>query len=92
MLYTHVICIYNYYCYCIICTCRNSAVGVATGYGLDGSGIESPWGRDFPHPSTSALGPTQTLIQWVPCLSRVVKRSGRGVNHPPHLAPWLKNE
>jgi len=22
----------------------------------------------------------------------VVKRSGRGVNHPPHLAPWLKNE
>jgi hypothetical protein len=26
-----------------------SAVGIATGYGLDGPGIESRWGRDFPH-------------------------------------------
>jgi len=35
-----------------------SAVGVATGYGLDGPGIESRWGRDFPHLSRPALGPT----------------------------------
>jgi len=26
-----------------------SAVGIATGYGLDGPRIESRWGRDFPH-------------------------------------------
>ena len=26
-----------------------SSVGIATGYGLGGSGIESRWGRDFPH-------------------------------------------
>jgi len=26
-----------------------SVVGIATGYGLDGLGIESRWGRDFPH-------------------------------------------
>ena len=26
-----------------------SVVGIATAYGLDGSGIESQWGRDFPH-------------------------------------------
>jgi hypothetical protein len=32
-----------------------SSVGIATGYGLDGSGIESLWGRDFPHLSIPAL-------------------------------------
>jgi hypothetical protein len=26
-----------------------SSVDIATGYGLDGPEIESPWGRDFPH-------------------------------------------
>jgi hypothetical protein len=36
-----------------------SSVGIATGYGLDGPGIESRWGRDFPHLSRLALGPTQ---------------------------------
>ena len=35
-----------------------SAVGIATGYGLDGPGIESGWERDFPHLSRPALGPT----------------------------------
>ena len=28
---------------------RDSSVGIATRYGLDGPGIESRWGRDFPH-------------------------------------------
>jgi hypothetical protein len=36
----------------------DSAVGIATGYGLDGPGIESRWGRDFPHLFRPALGPT----------------------------------
>ena len=48
---------------------RDSAVDIATRYGLDGPGIESPWGRDFPPPSRPALGPTQPPIQWVPGLS-----------------------
>jgi hypothetical protein len=47
---------------------RYSAVGIATRYGLDGPGIESQWGRDFPQPSRPALGPTQPPIQWVPSL------------------------
>ena len=30
---------------------RDSSVGIATRYGLNGPGIESYWERDFPHPS-----------------------------------------
>jgi len=41
-----------------------SSVGIATGYGLDGPGIESRWGRDFPpvqagpraHPTYCTMG------------------------------------
>jgi hypothetical protein len=60
---------------------RDSSVGRATRYGLDGPGIESHWGRDFPHPSRPAQGHTQPPVQWVPC-------SGRGVvlTIHPHLS------
>ena len=67
---------------------RDSSVGMATRYGLDGPGIESRWGRDFPHLSRPALGPTQIQLQRVPGLSRGY--SGRGVDHPFHLVPRLK--
>jgi hypothetical protein len=58
---------------------RDSSVGIATRYGLDGPGIEYRWGRDFPHPSRPALGPTKPPVQWVPG----VKRPGRGADPPP---------
>ena len=45
---------------------RDSSVGIATRYGLDGPGIESRWGRDFPPPFRPFLGPTQPPVQWVP--------------------------
>ena len=49
---------------------RDSAVIIATRYGLDGPGIESQRGQDFLHPSRTVLGPTQPPTQWVPGLSR----------------------
>ena len=45
---------------------RDNSVGIATGYGLDGPGIESRWRRDFPRPSRPALGPAHPPIQCVP--------------------------
>jgi hypothetical protein len=49
---------------------RDSVVGVATRYGLDGPGIASRWRRDFPYPSRPVLGPTQPPVQCVPGVSR----------------------
>ena len=69
---------------------RDSSVGIATRYGLVGPGMESRWGRDFPHPSGPALGPTHPPIQWVPGLSSGVKQPGRGVDHPPPSRTELK--
>jgi hypothetical protein len=35
---------------------RDSVVSIATRYGLDGPGIESRWGRDFPYPVKAGPG------------------------------------
>ena len=71
---------------------RDSAVGIATRYGLDGPGIESRWGAGFSAPVQTGPGAhpaSCTMGTWsVPG----VKRPGHGVDHPPHLVPRLKKE
>ena len=74
----------KYFTLLTVCGGRDSSVGIGTRYGLDGPGIESRCGRDFPRPSRPALGSTQPPVKWVPGLSR--GSSGRGVlltTHPP---------
>ena len=52
------------------CQCGpGSSAGIATRYGLDGPGIESRWGRNFPHLSRTSLGSIQPPVQQVPGLS-----------------------
>jgi hypothetical protein len=48
----------------------DGSVNIATGYELEGPGIESRARRDFPHLSKPALGPTQPPVQRVPGLYR----------------------
>jgi hypothetical protein len=58
-------------------TSRNhGVVGIATSYGPECPGIESRWGRDFPHLSRPAPRPTQPPVQWVPGLTPEVKAAG----------------
>jgi hypothetical protein len=69
---------------------RDSVVRVVTHYGLDGPGIESLWGWDFPHPSRPSLGPTQPLYNGSQVSFSAVKRPGRGFDHPPPSSAEVK--
>jgi len=67
------------------CGCGlGSVVGIATGYGLDGPGIEHRWGRDRPrgHPASYTMGTG----------SFPGVNSGGGVTLTPHplLVPWSR--
>jgi len=67
---------------------RDSSVGIATRYGL---GIESRWGARFSTPVQTGPGvhpASYTMGGSFPG----VKRPGRCVDRPPHLAPRLKKE
>jgi len=55
----------------------------ATDYGLDGLGIESPWGRDFPHLPRPALRPIQPPVT-MGTGSFLGVNSGRSVTLTPH--------
>jgi hypothetical protein len=70
---------------------RDNVPSTMIRYGLDGPGIESWHGHDFPHRIRPALGPNHPLVQWVSGDFWGVERPGRGVNHP-DLAPRLKKE
>jgi hypothetical protein len=70
---------------------RDISVGIATSYEPDDPGIESRCGRDFPHLSRPALGPTKPPVQWVPGHSRGKERPGRDADpSPPSSAVVMK--
>jgi hypothetical protein len=66
---------------------QDIVVSTATHYGLDDQGIESRWVSDLPYPSWS---PSSLLYNGHRVSFPGVKRPGRGVDHPPHLAPWVR--
>ena len=71
---------------------RDSSVGIATRYGLDGPGIESRWEARFSAPIQTSPGAHPASCTMGTGSFPGVKRPGRGVDHPPHLAPRSKEE
>ena len=60
-----------------------SSVGIATGYGLDGPGIESRWGARFSAPVQTGPGAhPASCTMGAGSFTRV--KSGRGVTLTPH--------
>jgi hypothetical protein len=72
---------------------RDSSVGIATDYGLDGPGIESRWRRDSPYLSGPAMGPTTPHVYCATGLFPEGEAGGAWRSpSAPHLAPRLKKE
>ena len=82
--------------FCVTCTyittlCGlGSSVGVATGYRLDGPGIESRWDEIFRTCPDRPWGPPSLLYNGYRVFPGV--KSGRGVTLTPHplLVPWSR--
>ena len=70
----------------------DSSVGIATSCGLDGPGIESRWEARLSAPVETGPGTHPASYTMGTGAFPGVKRPGRGVNHPPHIAPRLKKE
>jgi hypothetical protein len=71
----------------------DSAIGIATRYGLDGLGIESRWRRSFSHSSRPAPLTSPPLVQGVSGLfpGLNLQGSGVGITTHPHLVSRLKS-
>ena len=62
---------------------RDSSVGIATRYGLDGPGIESRWGARFSAPVQTGPGAHPASCIMGTGSFPGVKRPVRGADHPP---------
>jgi hypothetical protein len=75
-----------------VCVCvPGITVGIATAYGLDGLGIESRWGRDFPHLSRPALSPPSLLKNGYRVFPGGTVRPGRDADPSPPSSARVKN-
>ena len=70
----------------------HSSVGIVTRYGLTGRGDRIPVEARFSAPVQTDPGAHQISYTMGTGSFLGVKRPGRGVDHPPHLAPRLKKE
>jgi hypothetical protein len=69
-----------------------SSVGIATGYGLDGPGIESRWeARFFAHVHTGSEAHPASCTMCTGSFPGV-KRPGCGADHPPRSSAEVKKE
>jgi hypothetical protein len=68
-----------------------NSVGIATGYGLGGPGIESRLGRNFLNLSRPNLGPTQPPVHGYHVFPGDRKRPRRDADPSPLLVPRSKN-
>jgi len=78
-------------------TCRfcgpGSSVGIATGYGLDGPGIEFRWGARFSAPVQTGLGAhPATCTMGTGSFLGGKERSGRDADPSPLLVPLVMKE
>jgi hypothetical protein len=78
---------YSGFCFTVVG--RDSSVGIATRYGLDGPGVESLWERDFP-PVQTGPGAHPAFCTMGTGSFPGVKRPGRGVEHPPTSSAEVK--
>jgi hypothetical protein len=70
---------------------RDSVVGIATRYGLDGPEIESRWGASIFRTSPDRpWGPPSLLYKGYRVSFPGIKRPGRGVDHPPPYSAEVK--
>ena len=68
-----------------------SSVGIATGYGLDGPGIESRWGGEiFRTCPDRPWGPLSLLYNGYRVFPGAKDRPGRDADPSPLLVPWSR--
>ena len=71
---------------------HDSSVSIATRCGLEGPGIETRWGARFSKPVQPGPGAHPATYTMGTGSFPGVKRLGRSVDHPLHLAPRSKEE
>ena len=69
---------------------RDGSASIATGYGMDGPGIESRWGRIFFAPVRTGPGSHPASYTLGTGSFRGIKHPGGGVDHPPPSSAEVK--
>jgi hypothetical protein len=67
----------------VVAVRQDCSVGIATRYGLEGSGSNPGGGKIFRTRPDRLWGQPSLLYNWCRVFFSGVKRLGRGVNHPP---------